>query len=331
MSEHWTRHLPPDVRHELQELHRIDPGANVRILVYVGLWLVAGAIACQQPAWWLRIFCWLLMGLCLHGLGDFMHMCSHGRVLGHPWGDRLLGFCCGLTVGISCSCYRANHLLHHHYLNTERDPDCLAAIADRRLRRVVYYGFFLVGLPLYSLRLFVTGPINARGWREKFLCLLETVAMLGCYSWLFHLGYHRGLGPLLVNGWLMGLPFAMLIGNIRGLAEHSMLDYGPLPDPLHSTRTTLSTRLLSFFFNNQNFHLEHHLFPSVPWHNLERVHRLLRPYYDETEASVAGSYLQFVRDSFRHGPDVGLRYRPDGSSYSGERFADPSVSKNNDS
>ena len=45
------------------------------------------------------------------------------------------------------------------------------------------------------------------------------------------------------------------------------------------------------------------------------VHELLQEVYREDEASIARSYLEYVRDGFRHGPEGRLRYRPDGTSF----------------
>ncbi|MEW6279842.1 MAG: fatty acid desaturase [Candidatus Eremiobacterota bacterium] len=313
-DDSWTRHLSPEVREKLIELHHVNRRAAVRIAVYLGLWATAGSLAVLADSPWLRLPAWVLIGFCLHGLGDFMHMCSHGRVFAMGWVDRLAGFLCGLPVFISCSNYRANHLLHHRYLNTERDPDYLYAnLPDRGARRFVYYLWFAVGLPIYTVRVTFTGPANAVGWREKLLCVGESLTMWSFHAWLLVWSLQGGWFPLLRDAWLLALPFAVLIANVRGLAEHTMLAHGPGPDPLHGTRTTLSHKLVSFFFNNQNYHLEHHLFPSMPWHNLDAAHELLRPLYEEKEASVAASYLRYVRDAFHYGPDVGLRYR-DGQS-----------------
>jgi len=40
-------------------------------------------------------------------------------------------------------------------------------------------------------------------------------------------------------------------------------------------RSLVSNPVVSFFFNNQNYHLEHHLFPAIPW-NWESVNGLAR-------------------------------------------------------
>jgi hypothetical protein len=77
--------------------------------------------------------------------------------------------------------------------------------------------------------------------------------------------------------------------RIRSIAEHAMI-----PDPadeMKNTRTTVARwweRLL-IAPNCVNFHLEHHLLPTVPHYNLRRMHRMLRERGALADACVAGA------------------------------------------
>jgi fatty acid desaturase len=88
------------------------------------------------------------------------------------------------------------------------------------------------------------------------------------------------------------------LGNVRGWAEHALTVPGEL---LTETRTVTSNRLFSFLNVNLNYHLEHHLFPGVPWYNLPKVHRILRDDYAQAGASIYRSYTRFLYDAFRAG------------------------------
>jgi fatty acid desaturase len=52
---------------------------------------------------------------------------------------------------------------------------------------------------------------------------------------------------------------------------------------------------------NLNYHLEHHLFPGVPWYNLPKVHRILLDDYTAAGSSIYRSYTRFLIDAFRAG------------------------------
>jgi fatty acid desaturase len=69
------------------------------------------------------------------------------------------------------------------------------------------------------------------------------------------------------------------------------------------TRTVTSNRAVSFLMLNLNYHLEHHLFPQIPWYNLPRVHKLLQPNYESQGADVRRSYTAYLIQSLRQGPE----------------------------
>ncbi|MBM2841879.1 MAG: fatty acid desaturase, partial [Bacteroidetes bacterium] len=56
---------------------------------------------------------------------------------------------------------------------------------------------------------------------------------------------------------------------------------------------------VSFLMCNINYHLEHHLYPGVPWYNLPKLHRLLQQDYRKAGSSVYTSYTIFMLDTFR--------------------------------
>lgn len=310
MEQPWTSELTPAMREGLRGLHVIKPWISVlKLAGLLGIWMAMGLAATASRTWWACIPCWLVMGFVFHGLGIFTHEGAHGTLFGKGPLDRFAGFLCGLPIFFSCSCYRATHLLHHRYENTARDPDNLRAnIRNRTLQSMVFWTWCLAGMFMYLIFIVLVSPTRAEGRREKLVCILEVASMVFFYGLIFHFFRIHRLMPVLVYGWIGGFPFAALIANVRGLAEHTMLKQDAPPDPLKSTRTTLSSRIISFFFNNQNYHLEHHLFPRVFWYNLPRVHELLKPVYERRGASICASYTDYAMDALRFGPLESVSY-----------------------
>ena len=72
--------------------------------------------------------------------------------------------------------------------------------------------------------------------------------------------------------------------------------------PLIQTRTVTSNAFVSFFMCNLNYHLEHHLFPAMPWYHLPRLHRLLQDDYRKAGSVVYRSYVRFIWDAVNTGP-----------------------------
>ena len=54
-----------------------------------------------------------------------------------------------------------------------------------------------------------------------------------------------------------------------GLAENSK-------DHRRSTRTVILNPFFSFLYTNMEYHIEHHIFPKIPFHNLKKLHNVIK-------------------------------------------------------
>jgi fatty acid desaturase len=82
--------------------------------------------------------------------------------------------------------------------------------------------------------------------------------------------------------------------NIRGMSQHTFLENQS--DTVLGTRSILTNPVTAFFMCNENYHLEHHLYPGIPWYNLPRLHQALRNELIARGAPFIPSYFAFVRE-----------------------------------
>jgi len=78
--------------------------------------------------------------------------------------------------------------------------------------------------------------------------------------------------------WVLAYIFILpLMSRIRQVAEHGAVPDLYSMDARKNTRSVRSNWLMRALFSPHgvNWHLEHHLMPSVPIYNLGRLHRLL--------------------------------------------------------
>ena len=95
--------------------------------------------------------------------------------------------------------------------------------------------------------------------------------------------------PVLLWVWvvpvLLGQPFLRLYL----LAEHG--DCPEVANMFENTRTTYTTRVMRWLAWNMLYHVEHHVWPTVPFHRLPEVHGLMK---DELRVTAHG-YAAFTK------------------------------------
>lgn len=294
----WYRTLDPEKKRQIRRLHRIEPAWNLVGLLFIAIWAATGYAIVHTPVWYLRIPGYVLISLVIHGMSNFMHEGIHGTLFRHKQFDRLFGFVMGAPSMFTVTAYGVNHLLHHKHTRTEQDPDDIRNFtADPRRLSLLYYLWLFFGMTFYVGRVsWVAMSHGTPAERTRMVTerLILTVAGLG----LLAASWWWGFFGVVMQVWIIPLLIASFYGNVRGWAEHTLTDPG---HPLTTTRTVTSNPLFSFLNINLNYHLEHHLFPGVPWYNLPKVHRILLDDYRAAGASVYRSYARFLFDAFRTG------------------------------
>jgi fatty acid desaturase len=283
--------LPVDLRAEIRSLHAIRWWSNLVVVLYPALWVGAIVLMERFPAVPIRIAGVVVIAFCIQAMGSLMHEALHGNLFRHAFWDRWIGFLLAIPTLFSHSAYKVAHLNHHRHTRTEKDQDEFSYACRAHWQYVaVFYVSFLVG----SLMYMVLVPVKAlemasRSNRQRIL--VDYSLMLACFAGAVFAAVWTHHAPWLLWYWLLPFLLAVLMANLRGLAEHmgTPTDGGAL----RKTRTTISNPVYSFLLLNLNYHLEHHLFPGVPWYNLPRIHQILLPTYQARGAVVERSYLMY--------------------------------------
>jgi fatty acid desaturase len=208
------------------------------------------------------------------------HLLFRNRALNH-------GVNVALCVPLlhSPSAYRVLHELHHRHLGGPGDPDEYRNYTgSARLRWVLQWVRLTMGtlvyMPLIPLVAWRRARRDERPWIAG-----EYAAMSAIWAAVFAA---VPIGVLL-QVWLVPGVVVGYVSAVRALAQHALTD---AHDQLLASRSVQSNAVVSFLLLNENYHLEHHLFPEIPSYNLPRLRALLRsrlPYTVE-----ATSYTRFM-------------------------------------
>jgi len=241
----------------------------------------------------------ILIGSRLHALGVFMHEATHYRL--HPnrkVNDFIGNVFCAWPILTTLTAYRKNHLAHHRHMNTSDDPDWFSKIDVQysqfpMMRREIVLSYLkaLSGVMFFTFYLKRTLDIS-KNEKTDTAKNIDKVKRFGSYVFILVGFYFTGYFSLIILLWLIPIMTSLVFfAHIRSVAEHFSL---PLEHKLNSTRTVKANWWEKIFCApyNVNYHLEHHLYPSIPWYNLPTCHQILclEPYYQE-QAHITEGYF----------------------------------------
>ncbi|HDR9487989.1 TPA: fatty acid desaturase family protein [Burkholderia aenigmatica] len=218
-------------------------------------------------------------------LAVMMHEAAHGLLARNRRANDALGqlFAAG-PLWLSLRTYRAGHLKHHRAPMQSDDPVALLfGVRDYPVSR----GRLIGRLLAYACGIgYVTSVVKlARGEfahalpkvaKSRAYAAWEVASMLAGNGALFGALALAGHPLLYVTLWIVpSVTLLPLAGQVRAIFEHAGLP--ACTDQSRNARTIVRRSWQTFLFGPHaiHFHIEHHLFTRMPFHNLPVVHRQL--------------------------------------------------------
>lgn len=279
----------------------------VAALVVVQRAISAESVAIQLPC---AAVAYLAIGSGQFALSNGLHEALH-RNFGNRQTDRWAALLLAYPLGLTMS-YRRVHDLHHRYVGSDRDPDLPKYWRFPRTKGGLALRILTSGSGVPALAQFVDltfgrvargnsipGASGVRPLNELPWLVAVQIVILGAVWVIVGNPIHY------IVFWVLPLmTVAKFLTTVRVLCEHGSPDRGFVFRSL-VRRSWQSWVLGSFDFN---YHAEHHLYPSVPYAHLERLHqrhqdhRLAYPEYrpfDGRYERYEGSYLDLLVFWFR--------------------------------
>jgi len=285
----------------LKELYHQTSWPNLKIPLIYALLISAGYLAWTTPSLWLRWLLYGAMGYLWMSVVTFMHDCVHGMLFKADWKNRAFGMFSTVPIIITFVSFREDHLEHHRYNRSARDPDAFTMGQRGPLDFVLFYAYILLGGVLTIIQFSLIYPLQKFDRKQSlihgFELLLRVVVLAGLCAWTSSVG----VLDRFLEVWLVPVYFFSLLNSMRFIAEHYETPWNE--GQLLGTRTILSNRVNSFFWNNINYHIGHHVYPAVPWYNLQKLHAALLPEIARSNAVVDPGYFRVFLKACRRGPE----------------------------
>jgi fatty acid desaturase len=255
--------------------------------------VIALAAAVALAFWFslpITILCVLIIGVKQHALFVVAHDAAHYLLYDSRKLNDLVGRACATVQGLSMCTYRVIHRLHHNNLYGELDPDTALHGGYPRGRTYLIrkllkdlsgltawktYAYFLGGAPALNTATNVavrplddtSHKLKEEARQDRNTVIAFHIALLALFAWSGYLVQYLVL-------WILPLvTVVQAILRLRAIAEHgATTDFS---SPLTAARTNVAPAWLEWliFPHHVNYHIEHHLYASVPHYNLPRLHR----------------------------------------------------------
>ncbi|WP_284946992.1 fatty acid desaturase family protein [Acidisoma cladoniae] len=307
-SAEWYSHPIP--RKQLKALMKRKDGPAIRdTAIWIGALLVTGGLGVYFWGSWAAVPFFIVYGALYGSASDSRwHECGHGTAFKTRWmNDAVYQLACFMIMR-EPTVWRWSHTRHHTdtvivgrdpEINVKRPPDFLAILLN----------IFALKNTLGMLRVLLVhagGRLTAEeetyipemerqkvfGMARIYVAILAIVVVLsvGLHSW--------------IPAMLVGLPtlYGSWLQLLYGITQHAGLSENVLDHRLNS-RTIYMNPISRFMYWNMNYHVEHHMFPMVPYHALPALHEAMKAECPTPYPSLWAAYKEIIPAILRQARD----------------------------
>jgi fatty acid desaturase len=274
----WYR--TPIPRARMKELMKRSDGPATRdTILWIGGMILTGGLGAYFWGSWLCVPFFAVYGVLYGSGGDSRwHECGHGTAFKTAWkNDAVYQLACFMMMR-NPVVWRWSHARHHtDTIIVGRDPEIITMRPPDLIRvGLNVFGILDVPIAFKTMLRYASGILTDE--EKDFIPASEQSKVFGVARiWLAI--YAATIAACLWMGSILPL---MLIGLPRmygawhhlmtGLTQHIGLAEDVLDHRLNS-RTVYINPFSRFVYWNMNYHVEHHMFPMVPYHALPALHQ----------------------------------------------------------
>jgi fatty acid desaturase len=273
------------------------PAIRDTVILYGCMIAFAAIGIALWPSWWSAPF-WLAYGVLYGSASDSRwHECSHGTAFKTPWMNNVVYEIASFMIMRNSATWRWSHARHHTdtYI-VGRDPE-IAIMRPPAFARLI---LAFVGIPdaaAFFPRMIYNAFIGVHPEEKTYVPESEwpkiiRVARISTAIYGATIVAALWMGSILP---LMVIGLPRLYGSwhhvMTGLLQHGGLADNVIDHRLNS-RTVYMNPISRFIYWNMNYHVEHHMFPMVPYHALPRLHEAIKHDLPAPNPSIAAAFAE---------------------------------------
>jgi fatty acid desaturase len=288
-------------RKDIKELmKRADQPAIRDTIIWLGSMALFAALAIWLwPGWWAALPLAAYGVLYGSATDSRWHECGHGTAFKTMWMNNVVYHIACFMIMRNPTRWRWSHTRHHtDTVIVGLDPEI--AVMRPPVAAKVALGFVGVLDVWDAMKMMVVNAFGHITAEEKtFIPEMEWPKVI-LVARIWFLVYAATIGlALYLGSWLP----ILLVGTPRlygawhhvmtGLMQHGALADNVLDHRLNS-RTVYLNPISRFIYWNMNYHIEHHMFPMVPYHALPRLHEMIKNDLPEPSPSIWACYKEML-------------------------------------
>lgn len=308
-ADWYTCHVP---REEMRKLLERKDGPAIRdTLIWFAVLIGAGtAGVLLWPSPW-AIIPFLIYGIIYASSSDSRwHESSHGTAFKTDWMNNVLYEISSFMVMRESTVWRWSHARHHSdTIIVGRDPE-IAVPRPPDIPSTIMAFFNLKVIPAYFKKI-IMHSFGKMDPEEETFIPNEEYPKIYFRARIYVLIYASVIAACFIMGsilplMLIGLPslYGAFMMPVYGLTQHAGLAENVLDHRLNC-RTVHMNWINRYLYWNMNYHVEHHMFPLVPYHQLKRLHKLVKDDMPTPYNSIVEAYREIIPAVLRQVKDPG--------------------------
>lgn len=298
-----TWYASPVPREKMRELlQRRDWPAARDTVIWFALIIASGWAGCklwQAGSWWAAVP-FMIYGVLYASTSDSRwHESGHGTAFKTDCLNNALYEIASFMVMRESSVWRWSHTRHHSdTIIVGRDPEIVVPRPPDVTSLLLNF-FALPVIPKYFRSVCLHGIGRITPEEKTFIPESEYPAVifrariyLLIYAGVMGLAlWQRSVLPLM----FIGLPtlYGSWLMPLYGYTQHAGLAENVLDHRLNC-RTVHMNFINRYLYWNMNYHVEHHMFPLVPYHHLPRLHEIVRPDMPPAYKSLWAAWREII-------------------------------------